>query len=98
MGERFVVHIPTGPDLEFEGELLGEASHCHAGTMRIFRTTAGKLIAQHKIEPVYNSRQAGMERICVFETLDEAAGWLGYSATAKELFEKIGHPMRRSID
>lgn len=98
MAETFTVHNPTGPDLEFEGELLGEASDGHVGTMKVFRTLAGKLIAQHTKNPMYGTGAPNFERVGVFESHDELAQWLGYSLPAKELLEKIGHPLRIKVD
>lgn len=94
--DTYVVHDPEGPDIEFEGEFLVERSAADIGRVKVYRTTSGRLVAEHQ-RNAFRGRQ-GIHRIGVFERSEELSAWLGHSAGAKAVLQAIGHSSRRRID
>jgi hypothetical protein len=94
--QRRVVHNPAGVDLEFEGELVAETQAADVGTVKVYRTLSGKLVArQHRV--AFRGRSA-IDRIGVFESEHELSQWIGHSPGAKAILEQLGHPVRKQLD
>lgn len=93
--DRYVVHDAAGPDLEFEGELVVEEQARDIGNLQVYRTVSGRFVARQRVESITGK---ATDRTGVFGSLQELSEWLGYSAGAKAVLEKLGHQTRLMVD
>jgi len=94
--DRWIVENEGGPDLEFEGEPLVDETHGDIGRVRIFRSRRGRYIARQERSALRGTPH--VNRSGVFDDLDALARWLGHSAGAKSVLERIGKPQRIVIE
>ncbi|MCW5731690.1 MAG: hypothetical protein KIT20_13100 [Alphaproteobacteria bacterium] len=94
--QKMVVANPDGPDLEFSGHLCYEGVHSELGSIKIYRTSGGRIVLRQlcyalRGRPYRNETQ-------VFESLDDLCEHLGTSDGAKQIQEALGRPMRIVIE
>lgn len=94
--KHWIVHNPEGLDFEFEGRLLGEASHGETGTLQVYETISGRFVVTQFERASRTSSRA--TRSAVFDNKADILPWLGYSSTAKSLASQIGLTTTKNID
>lgn len=94
--DKYIIHDPAGPDIEFEGEVVAEGQGADIGNVKIYRTGSGQFVAEQR-RSAFRGYPA-IDRAGVFGSLQDLSIWLGYSNGAKAILEKLGHPTRKKID
>lgn len=93
--ESILLHNPSGPDLEFEGELLLRETFHDLGGVSVYRTRGGRYVLRQT-----RSRTGVIQRVDRLEhfaSLDELNAALGHSEGAKRVMSILGHTKHRNV-
>ena len=61
--KHWIVHNPEGLDFEFEGRLLGEASHGETGTLQVYETISGRFVVTQAEADKYSFKVPGLRNV-----------------------------------
>ena len=94
--QNYSVHDPTGPDLEFEGELLLKENYHDTGFVEIYRTAASQYVVKQNL----SSRPGRVIRheVRVYDALKPAIESLGFGQGAKTIAITLGCPLTQRLD